>query len=200
MTHARRLLLPFRAYLVGCSRSNSLFYYPRNTVQWNYEQLKLWVKGFQPVLQDGAVRFQYRLISQRRCIQTLCFSGITLSMGSMSVQGSFYLWPRVAYAMDGEKNTFAEEDNTDLIGGPGLFKDDPYSFRALARKFWLPVFLLLTIFTGWGHPIVLTVKVLLFLLSTNPSPFSVYLFIEQFLNTKLLFYHQQYIKVTSLVA
>ncbi|XP_043703324.1 uncharacterized protein LOC122653532 isoform X2 [Telopea speciosissima] len=179
MTHIRRLLLPFRAYLVGFSHSNSLFSYPRNTGQWKYGQLKLWVKSFQPVMQDRAVRFQYQLISQRRCIQTLCFSGIKVCLGSMYVQGSFYLWPRVAYAMDSEKNTFAEEDNTDLSSAPGLLEDDPYSFLALARKFWLPAFLVLTVLAGWGHPIALTVKVILFLLSTNPSPLSVYLFVEQ---------------------
>ncbi|KAJ4973410.1 hypothetical protein NE237_006584 [Protea cynaroides] len=178
MTYTRRLLMPFRAYLACFSHSNSSFLYPRNTVQGKYEQLQLWVKSFQHVLKGRAVRFQYRLISQRRCIQTRCFSGIKLSMGSMCVQESIYLRPHIAYA-DGKDNTLSEEDNANLSGVPALSEDDLYSFWALARKLWLPAFLVITVLTGWGHPIALTVKVILFLLSTNPSRFSVYLFVEQ---------------------
>lgn len=50
----------------------------------------------------------------------------------------------------------------------------------LARKFWLPVFFFLTVLTNLDDPIaILFIKVTLFLLTTKPNPFSVYVFVDQ---------------------
>ena len=59
-------------------------------------------------------------------------------------------------------------------------EEDPQPFWMYARKFWLPVFFFLTVLTNLDHPIALiTIEVILFLLSTKPSPLSVYVFVDQ---------------------
>ncbi|XP_065622452.1 uncharacterized protein LOC112014530 isoform X4 [Quercus suber] len=58
-------------------------------------------------------------------------------------------------------------------------EEDRQPFWMYARKFWLPVFFFLTVLTNLDHPIALTIKVILFLLSTKPSPLSVYVFVDQ---------------------
>ncbi|KAG2710430.1 hypothetical protein I3760_04G026600 [Carya illinoinensis] len=79
-------------------------------------------------------------------------------MGSRSLQ------PRVVYAMD---DALDEEE-------------DPRAFWMFAQKFWLPVFLFLTVLTNLDHPIALiAIKIIFLLLSTNPSPLSVYVFVGQ---------------------
>ncbi|XP_019427592.1 PREDICTED: uncharacterized protein LOC109335835 isoform X3 [Lupinus angustifolius] len=69
----------------------------------------------------------------------------------------------------------------------------------LSTKVWLPLLFFLTIFTNLGDPIpMLFLKITLFLLTTNPNPFSVYVFVDklckqcmrqetQFLNAKSLY-------------
>ncbi|KAK3413173.1 hypothetical protein EUGRSUZ_I01763 [Eucalyptus grandis] len=63
-------------------------------------------------------------------------------------------------------------------------EDSPKALWALARKLWLPIFFLVTVFLNWDHPIELAMRSILFLLSTKPSPLSVYLPIEKSLCAK----------------
>ena len=50
----------------------------------------------------------------------------------------------------------------------------------LARKLWLPAFFFLTVLSNLGDSItILFIKLTLFLLSTKPSPFSVYVFVDK---------------------
>jgi hypothetical protein len=59
-------------------------------------------------------------------------------------------------------------------------EEDPKAFWMFARKFWLPVFFFLTVLTNLDHPIALiAIKIVLLLVSTNPSPLSVYAFVDQ---------------------
>lgn len=59
-------------------------------------------------------------------------------------------------------------------------EEDRRAFWMFARKFWLPVFFFLTVLTNLEHPIALiAIKIILLLLSTNPSPLSVYVFVGQ---------------------
>lgn len=58
-------------------------------------------------------------------------------------------------------------------------EDSPKAFWTLARKLWLPIFFLVTVLLNWDHPIELAMRSILFLLSTKPSPLSVYLPIEK---------------------
>ena len=59
-------------------------------------------------------------------------------------------------------------------------EEHPLEFWKFAKKFWLPVFLLLNVLTNLDDPITLLfIKVALFLLSTKPNPLSVYVSIDQ---------------------
>jgi len=59
-------------------------------------------------------------------------------------------------------------------------EEDPKAFWMFARKLWLPVLFFLTVLTNLDHPIALiAIKIVLLLLSTNPSPLSVYAFVDQ---------------------
>lgn len=65
-------------------------------------------------------------------------------------------------------------------------EEHPHQLWTLARKFWLPAFLLCTVLTNLDNPIMLLlIKVTLFLLSTKPNPYSVYIFVDQ---VRKLFY------------
>ncbi|CAL5368217.1 unnamed protein product [Camellia sinensis] len=123
-------------------------------------------------------------------------SGRKLVMGSVFgasvVFGSIFLRPRVAYAMDAclsEKSdivifydvgfdVWGDDHHFDLSNASDA-EEDARNFLALARKLLLPVFLFLTVMMNWDHPIILATKIILILVGTKPSPFSVYLFIEQ---------------------
>lgn len=59
-------------------------------------------------------------------------------------------------------------------------EEDPKAFWMFARKLWLPVFFFLTVLTNLDHPTALiAIKIVLLLVSTNPSPLSVYAFVDQ---------------------
>ncbi|CAL5325276.1 unnamed protein product [Camellia sinensis] len=123
-------------------------------------------------------------------------SGRKLVMGSVFgasvVFGWIFLRPRVAYAMDAclsEKSdivifydvgfdVWGDDHHFDLSNASDA-EEDARNFLALARKLLLPVFLFLTVMMNWDHPIILATKIILILVGTKPSPFSVYLFIEQ---------------------
>lgn len=71
----------------------------------------------------------------------------------------------------------AVDDHVDIFGGSDL--GSPDTFWMLAKKLWLPVLFIVIVLTNWEHPIKLAIKAILFLLSTKPMPFSVYLSVEQ---------------------
>ncbi|XP_019052539.1 PREDICTED: uncharacterized protein LOC104593133 isoform X3 [Nelumbo nucifera] len=168
-----RLLLPIRASFFAFSSPNFSFSRSRNPFYGKCGQLKTLIKGIEPILQDCASKFQYRLSIQRKCVQSLCFSGGKLIMASMvGLPGWMNLHPHVSYALD-------EKHHADWGGNLYPLEDDSNNFWALVRKFWLPAFLVMTVMMGLDHPITLAVKIIFFLLSTRPSPLSVYLFVEQ---------------------
>lgn len=79
---------------------------------------------------------------------------------------------------DADHETSTDIEHQDSVGGSD--EDDSRKvFWALAGKLWLPVFFALTVLLGLDQPMQLAVKVILFLLSTKPSPLSVYLVVEQ---------------------
>lgn len=74
--------------------------------------------------------------------------------------------------------TLMDIEQKDSVGSSDE-DDNQTIFWTLAGKLWLPVLFALTVLLSLDHPMHLAVKVILFLLSTKPSPLSVYLFIEQ---------------------
>ncbi|ONK81223.1 uncharacterized protein A4U43_C01F26690 [Asparagus officinalis] len=91
--------------------------------------------------------------------------------GLSAVAGVMYNQPVLAYSMD--------DNYADVEGPSGFLKDDIHTFWSLARKFELPIVLLVTVFLGWRHPITLAVNIALLLFCTKPNPLSIYMFVEQ---------------------
>ncbi|KAF8037577.1 hypothetical protein BT93_B0458 [Corymbia citriodora subsp. variegata] len=91
--------------------------------------------------------------------------------------GSVHPWRHFAFSLDGE-DTVKNDERVKTWDEPDL-EDSPKAFWTLARKLWLPIFFLLTVLLNWDHPIELTLRSILLLLSTKPSPLSVYLPIEK---------------------
>lgn len=71
-----------------------------------------------------------------------------------------------------------DDDQMNLIDGSGM-EEDRHAVLTLVKKLLVPAFLFLTVLTNWGHPVLIAAKVTIILFSTKPSPFSVYLFVEQ---------------------
>lgn len=66
----------------------------------------------------------------------------------------------------------------------GLFSDsdseeDRTSLLMSLRKLVVPLLLVIDLVMNWGQPIIIAVKVTLTLLTTKPSPLSVYVLVEQ---------------------
>ncbi|XVF58024.1 hypothetical protein PTKIN_Ptkin07bG0029100 [Pterospermum kingtungense] len=93
------------------------------------------------------------------------------------VFGAVYCWPRFTCAMDGLDILVDDYrlDSFDASEG----EDDRRKLWLLMRKLWLPVFFVFTVFANWDNPFAVAIRILLFLLSTKPSPSSVYLFVER---------------------
>ncbi|EXC20320.1 hypothetical protein L484_020540 [Morus notabilis] len=95
-----------------------------------------------------------------------------------AVFGSIIFRPHVSYAMDG----------LDILGHDDIEpwhasdeEENPHALWKFAKKFWLPVFFFLTVLSHLDDPVtIIALKVILFLLSTKPSPFSVYVFVNEF--------------------
>ncbi|XP_071731135.1 uncharacterized protein [Rutidosis leptorrhynchoides] len=94
-----------------------------------------------------------------------------------AVLGSFILRPRFAYCMDGYASS-VDDHSMGMLGQTDT-DDNPHSFMIFVKKLMVPIALLLIVWMNWNYPVVLGVKVILTLLSTKPSPFSVYVFVQQ---------------------
>ncbi|XP_078160324.1 uncharacterized protein LOC144555769 [Carex rostrata] len=111
-----------------------------------------------------------------------CFAGISMTSAII------YDPPIIAYAMDDYKIESSEGDIT----------EDFNTAWALARKYQLPMVMLVMLLLGWRHPLITAINAVFFLFCTRPSPFSIYLLVEQLrrrdmhrdpslLNTKMLY-------------
>ncbi|KAI3670080.1 hypothetical protein L6452_41698 [Arctium lappa] len=124
----------------------------------------------------------WKLYVQRYIHMTKSYNlGHEFSMGRLlgvsAVLGSFLLRSRFAHCMDGYASSV--DDHSTRMLGESEPDDNPHNFMIFAKKLMVPIALLLIVWMNWNYPVVLGVKVILTLLSTKPSPFSVYVFIEQ---------------------
>ncbi|PKA63907.1 hypothetical protein AXF42_Ash004917 [Apostasia shenzhenica] len=112
---------------------------------------------------------------RRKIMQCLNLSGLKILKGSfLGFSGAtvlIYHHGSVVYA--------ADDHYSDIEEPSEFLKNDLYTFWSLARKFQLPLVLLITILLGWRHPVTLAVNVALLLFCTKPNPFSIYMFVEQ---------------------
>ncbi|KAM7267513.1 hypothetical protein ACFE04_009679 [Oxalis oulophora] len=104
---------------------------------------------------------------------------ITRVLGVSGICGSlFFFWPSILHAMDGSRRRVML-----LEGHSSTFDfsevEEKHALWVFVRRFKLPVFFFFTVLTYWDHPALLAIKIILFLLTTKPSPFSVYVLVEQ---------------------
>ncbi|KAL0554849.1 hypothetical protein IC582_008777 [Cucumis melo] len=95
-------------------------------------------------------------------------------LGTSVVLGSISSWPNASLAMDDRLIDASQEDidTSDYV-------KSAKNFWELALRLWLPFLLCWTVLINLNHPIVVVGKVVLFLVSTKPSPLSVYIFVEK---------------------
>ncbi|XP_059282362.1 uncharacterized protein LOC132036138 isoform X1 [Lycium ferocissimum] len=98
------------------------------------------------------------------------------TLGLSALLGYTKLSPHISYSSDGFDGLL---DDHHL----GLFSDsnseDRRSLFMSLRKLVVPLLLVITVLMNWGHPMIITAKVTLILLTTKPSPLSVYVLVEQ---------------------
>ncbi|KDP45320.1 hypothetical protein JCGZ_09569 [Jatropha curcas] len=143
------------------------------TFNSKFELVRAWMKQLEPSIQCRCSNFQCKLNLHAQFIRNLYLSGSMI--GVPFVIGSIGFSTQVAYAMDGQEILV---DDRDFLDSSDRERDSPVAWMFL-KKFWLPAFCFLTVLVNWDHPIILITKVALFLLSTKPSPLSVYVFVEQ---------------------
>lgn len=68
------------------------------------------------------------------------------------------------------------------VSGASDVEEDQHAVWMFVRKIWLPFFFFVTMLAYWDDSVTLApfaLKLILFLLSTKPSPFSVYGFVDE---------------------
>ncbi|XP_027923379.1 uncharacterized protein LOC114181201 [Vigna unguiculata] len=104
--------------------------------------------------------------------------------------------PVIAHAMDAGDALVDDHELQDLAEE----EENGQYFWRLARKFWLPIFFFITVLTNLDDSItIFCIKLTLFLLSTKPNPFSVYVFVDQ-LCQKFMRQDAGFLKLKSLYA
>ncbi|XP_065879952.1 uncharacterized protein [Euphorbia lathyris] len=171
MPYAVKLLNPIRHSLSSITYFySSLQTSRRQPFYGKLELIRTWLKQLHPkILTRCPNMCKWNLDS----VLDVQFSGSTLTLlGVSCIIGYASLSQQVTYAMDGQ------DDDPNIFGYSNEGKDTPV-FWLFVRKLWLPAFFFLTVVVNWHHPVMLVTKLVLFLVSTKPSPLSVYVFIEQ---------------------
>ncbi|XP_039045814.1 uncharacterized protein LOC120185746 [Hibiscus syriacus] len=164
-----KFLLPIRHSL---SQSQKLFH-------GKIGPLKTWVHSFEPKLQNRASKFEYKINIQREYVQGCCLSGSRSMRSIFGVSvlfGAVYCWPRFSYAMDG-LDIFADYNHLESFDASE--GEDDRQTLVVDEELWLPLFFIFTVLMNWDSPFAVSTRILLFLLSTKPSPSSIYLFVEK---------------------
>ncbi|XP_031286543.1 uncharacterized protein LOC116145244 isoform X1 [Pistacia vera] len=181
MAYAAKLLNPIRQSLTAITTSTKSVSHSHSTQLFygKFAPLNTWRKNLEPVLRNNISRFQYQLNIQSKYVQSFCTSGsktIGCMFGVSVAFGSICFRPHVTYAMD---DVLLDDYRVELSDGLNE-QEDQFAFWTFVRKFWLPSLFILTVLINWEHPFLLGTKIFLLLISTKPSPLSVYLYVEQF--------------------
>lgn len=147
----------------------------RSTLSTNFNKLKfsslLKARSMQLSLSHGGFLF----LSPANYLRNFRVSGSYMCCGSI-LGVSIASAPIIAHAMDAGDALVDDHELMDLSEE----EENAHQLWRLTRKFWLPVFFFLTVLTNLDDSItILFIKLTLFLLSTKPNPFSVYVFVDQ---------------------
>ncbi|CAB4275251.1 unnamed protein product [Prunus armeniaca] len=163
MAIARKFLCSFRQSLDLLISSRSSISHSRQFSYAQFEPLKALLKGVQPVLRNRGSILRFGSIL-----------GVSVFLGSIS------FLPNAAYAMDGH-DILVNDLNLEVSGASDV-EEDQHAVWMFVRKIWLPFFFFVTMLAYWDDSVTLApfaLKLILFLLSTKPSPFSVYGFVDE---------------------
>ncbi|KAK6256433.1 hypothetical protein SCA6_017738, partial [Theobroma cacao] len=193
MAWAAKFLLPIRQSI---SQSRQLFH-------GKFGPLRTWAESMEPTRQNRVSKFEYKLNIHRKYVQDFCLPGKNcfLSFGTefSPTMNKEVEMPEafLVYQLYLELSTVGHVLHmrwmVSQLSGLDILVDDYHieSFDAsegeddrhklwmLMKKLWLPVFFVFTILVNWDNPSAVAIRVLLFLLSTKPSPSSIYLFVER---------------------
>ncbi|MCE3049442.1 hypothetical protein HAX54_044823 [Datura stramonium] len=99
------------------------------------------------------------------------------TFGLSAFLGSIKLFPHISYSSDGFDGLL-DDHHLGLFSDSDSEEDRRYLLVSL-RKLVVPLLLVITVLMNWGHPIMIAAKVTLILLTTKPSPLSVYVLVKQ---------------------
>ncbi|KAL2552488.1 Uncharacterized protein Fot_06107 [Forsythia ovata] len=184
--YAARFLQPIRVSLAASISFPHLrlAFYSTIPRYGKFEHLNTWMKskGLRPQAHCYSHKSNWNFI--RTYCQYFCSfrnKGYIYNMANVvalcAAFGSISLWPHIAYSMNGFQRS-GDNRPSGLLGG-SYSEENLRAVMNIIRKLLVPVFLVLTVWLNWGHPVNVAIKVILILLSTKPVPSSVYIFVEQ---------------------
>ncbi|KAI5442332.1 uncharacterized protein LOC127119268 isoform X2 [Lathyrus oleraceus] len=135
--------------------------------------LKLKVKALKLSQSQRAFIFQPPLNLTANYLRNFPYSGIGCILGASVATAS-----TIAYSMDVEDALWDNRRNNsqDLLEDEENIQD----LWKVVGKLWLPILFFLTVLTNLDNPFaILFIKLTLFLHSTKPNPFSVYVSVDQ---------------------
>ncbi|XP_038903549.1 uncharacterized protein LOC120090109 [Benincasa hispida] len=179
MAFAPKFLRPLPRAFVFASSSSSSFFNPVRFCCVKFQHFKSFPTNFGSLLCNRISNFRLAfsgangIYLRKSPLIGSQFSKGTI-LGASVVFGSISLWPNASLAMDDRLMDAPQEDldASDYVKSAKIFWE-------LALRLWLPFLLCWTVLINLNHPILVVGKVVLFLVSTKPSPLSVYIFVEK---------------------
>ncbi|XP_028772306.1 uncharacterized protein LOC114729480 isoform X2 [Neltuma alba] len=177
MAYSTKFLHPIKHSFTLISSHSSSFSHLKRFNYGKFDFVKSFLKSIEPSVCGRASLFKSEVNTTRKYLRNIYFCGSKFSSGII-LGVSISYGSVIAYAMDAQDALVDDpyEDSLDL----SKEEEHQHHLWTFARRFWLPVFLFLTVLTNLDDPILLLlIKVTLFLLSTKPNPYSVYIFVDQ---------------------
>lgn len=178
--HSVRCLQTF-----GTSLASPFLHLSRSRIPFDgkFAPFKTWMKCLKPQVYSRVTKFTggSNFETLHHYFREVHNSGrnytLRSTFGLSAFLGSIRFFPHIAYSSDGfdgllddhHLGLFSESDS----------EEDGRSLLMSLRKLVVPLLLVITVLMNWGHPIIIAAKVTLILLTTKPSPLSVYVLVEQ---------------------
>ncbi|OIS98718.1 PREDICTED: uncharacterized protein LOC109232228 isoform X1 [Nicotiana attenuata] len=181
--YAVRYLQPFGTSLA--SITSPYFHLSRSTIPFDgkFAPLKTFMRCLKPQVYSRVLKFAggSNFETFHHYFRKMQNSGRSYTLrsafGLSALLGSIKLSPRIAYSSDG-LDGLLDDHHLGLFGDSDT-EEDRRSLLMTLRKLLVPLLFVITVLMNWGHPIIIATKVTIILLTTKPSPLSVYVLVEQ---------------------